>query len=88
MESSTVHLDGVFIRRFSSIDLLSSSTVTGVTNLTILGISMRRMDTVLSRQVDFAEEVSEAVPVRMAEVIANPAAYRIGDCTPVGMTAN
>jgi len=49
---------------------------------------MRRMDTVLSRQVDFAEEVSEAVPVRMAEVIANPAAYRISDCTPVGMTAS
>ena len=61
MESSTAHLDGASIRRFSSIGLLSFSTVTTATNLIISTSSIIRMDTALSLPEVFVEEGSMAV---------------------------
>lgn len=66
-ESFTVHSAGASTRRLQSIGLPSFTTVTGATNLTILGNSTRRTDTVSSRKVDFTVAGSEAV----AELIAD-----------------
>src|ERR1039458_799726 len=86
-ESFTAHSVGASTLRFSSIGLLSSTTVTGATNLTILGISMRRMDTVSSRPVDFTAEVSEAVPVCIAELVADGSGVRKGPRTGPFLTS-